>query len=121
MTDAKKIPTYRAGDIVLCKGVVKSSTHDDSVYVKFGESGECPQLMAADIERLVRPSVKVGDRVSWPSERPSCLADARRRGEVLSINHDNNAGVGEPLVWLWVKEDGKWPRATVDAKEVTRL
>lgn len=121
MATTKKAPTYRAGDVVLCKGKVERSEHDGSVYVRFGESGMCPQLCAADIERLVRPSINVGDRVSWPNERPSGLGEARRRGEVLSINHENNAGVGEPLVWLWVKEDGKWPRATVDVKEVTRL
>ncbi|MER8394025.1 hypothetical protein NKH10_19235 [Mesorhizobium sp. M1340] len=62
MTQAKKIPTYRPGDIVLCKGRVERSDHNESVYVRFSSSRECPQLMAADIERLVRPSVKVGDR-----------------------------------------------------------
>ncbi|RUU99431.1 hypothetical protein EOB36_20355 [Mesorhizobium sp. M6A.T.Cr.TU.017.01.1.1] len=110
MTAEKKIPTYRKGDIVLCKGRVTESVHDDSVYVKFGESGECPQLCAADIAKVVRHAIAVGNRVSW-SEVEHCV------GEVLAVNPDP----ANDKIWLWIKEDGKWPRLTVEASEVTRL
>lgn len=103
-----KMPTYRPGDVVLCKGKVERSAHDDSVYVRFGESNQCPQLVAADIAKVVQHAINVGNRVTWP---------AKRTGEVLAINPDPTNG----KVWLWVQEDGKWPRVTLDLGEVTRL
>ncbi|TIM41797.1 MAG: hypothetical protein E5Y55_24270 [Mesorhizobium sp.] len=113
MTAEKKIPTYRKGDIVLCQGRVTESVHDDSVYVKFGESGECPQLCAADITKVVRHAIVVGNRVSWSED-----AGAERcRGEVLAVNPDP----ANDKIWLWIKEDGCWLRVTRDLAEVTRL
>lgn len=112
---AFKVPTYRAGDEVLCKGVVERSEHDDSVYVRFAASRECPQLRAADIAELVQPSIKVGDRVQWWVERGNVT------GEIIAINRDVNLGVGKPKTWLWIAEDGKWPRVTIDAAKVTRI
>lgn len=114
-TPPDKVPTYRTGDIVLCKGKVERSAHDDSVYVRFGESGQCPQLTAADIAKVVKSAIRIGDRIRWWE------STGNRSGEVLAVNPDDNGGVGDPKVWLWVREDGKWPRVTVEAGEVTRL
>lgn len=106
----EKIPTYHPGDIVLAKGKVERSAHDDSVYVRFGESGECPQLCAADIAKVLRHAISVGNRVSWSEVE-------HRVGEVLAVNPDP----ANDKIWLWIKEDGHWPRVTCELAEVTRL
>ncbi|TIV60310.1 hypothetical protein [Mesorhizobium sp.] len=116
MATDKKPPTYRPGDVVLCKGKVERSAHDDSVYVRFGESGQCPQLTAADISKVVRHAIVPGNRVSWPADRVRA-GSARCHGEVLAVNPEPD----HDRVWLWIKEDGKWPRVTLDIAEVTRL
>jgi hypothetical protein len=111
MTETPK-PTYRRGDVVLCKGTVTASEHDESVYVQFAK-GTKAQLRADDVESVVTFSIAVGMRVKWRD------GGEWRYGNVLGMDVDVTLP-SNPKTWAWIREDGRWPRLTLPLEELRR-
>lgn len=87
----------RDGDRVTGSGVVR-----DGVIVWDGES-----------VAVEAPALAVGDRVSWREK----AAIERALGRVLAIDPDETS---PGRTYVWIRQDGKWPRLTMLASELRR-
>lgn len=100
--------TYmRAGDTVLARLHISRINSAGGTMVKVENYPEFV-LPPSVVERVVVPVIALGDRVSW-GHHPGNF------GTVIGLQLE-----GEEF-WVWVQEDGRWPRLTFQAKELRRL
>ncbi|MFB0491997.1 hypothetical protein ABIE45_004583 [Methylobacterium sp. OAE515] len=90
-------PTLRDGDRVCGAGTVRDGRivwEDETVTVE-------------------APALAVGDRVSWHPKG----ATERDFGRVLAVDPEGDDPANS---YVWIRQEGKWPRLTMLAKELRR-
>lgn len=98
----------RAGEVVLARLIISRITSTGQAVVKVDNYSEFV-LPPGTVERIVRPRLQKGDRVTWRDSES-------HTGEVLSVDEDEFGHT-----YVWIREEGKWPRLTLESKELTRL
>lgn len=105
---AHPLKELRKGDVIAILATVTDRKVGDSIIVKSVSQNDIVIHRDADVEKVVKFDIQKGDRVQWHEGGP-CF------GTIISIDEDGNN------VWAWIKEDCKWPRRTINVKDLKRV
>jgi hypothetical protein len=102
----------RPQDVVCVNLTVFRVDPNGDILLTNEHSSRCIRAKLEDVE-IVRQIFKVGDRVTWHD-------GGIRWGKIIALDFDDNCGVGDGIHNAWIKEDGKWPRLTIDCRKLRR-